>query len=109
MARGTRQLLFRNLFESTSKWRCSTWFLHLLGVLYKVYMGLLAVFCTNAVNILAGVNGLDVGQTLVISSAILIHNMMQIVSSSDADYQQGHAFSIYLTQLLVGASTIANL
>ncbi|EFJ27803.1 hypothetical protein SELMODRAFT_171816 [Selaginella moellendorffii] len=75
-----------------------------LGVLYKVYMGLLAVFCTNAVNILAGVNGLEVGQTLVISSAILIHNMMQIVSSSDADYQQAHAFSIYLTQPLVGAS-----
>ena len=30
-----------------------------LGVLYYVYMGLLAVFCTNAINILAGINGFD--------------------------------------------------
>ena len=33
-----------------------------LGVLYYVYMGMLAVFCTNAINILAGINGLEVGR-----------------------------------------------
>ena len=27
---------------------------------YYVYMGMLAVFCTNAINILAGINGLEV-------------------------------------------------
>ncbi|CAN0586028.1 unnamed protein product [Laminaria digitata] len=27
-----------------------------------VYMGMLAVFCTNAVNIYAGINGLEAGQ-----------------------------------------------
>ena len=31
-----------------------------LGILYYVYMGLLAVFATNAINILAGINGLEV-------------------------------------------------
>ena len=31
-----------------------------LGLLYYAYMGLLAVFCTNAINILAGINGLEV-------------------------------------------------
>lgn len=31
-----------------------------LGPLYYVYMGMLAVFCTNAINILSGVNGLEV-------------------------------------------------
>merc|ERR1719369_1010089 len=30
-----------------------------LGVVYYLYMGLLAVFCTNAINILAGINGLE--------------------------------------------------
>ena len=30
-----------------------------LGVVYYLYMGLLAVFCTNAINILAGINGLS--------------------------------------------------
>jgi UDP-N-acetylglucosamine--dolichyl-phosphate N-acetylglucosaminephosphotransferase len=30
------------------------------GVLYYIYMGMLAVFCTNAINILAGINGIEV-------------------------------------------------
>lgn len=34
------------------------------GPLYYVYMGMLAVFCTNAINILAGVNGLESGQSV---------------------------------------------
>ena len=34
-----------------------------LGVLYYVYMGMLAVFCTNAINILAGINGVEVKKT----------------------------------------------
>lgn len=32
-----------------------------LGILYKLYMGSLAVFCTNSINIYAGINGLEVG------------------------------------------------
>lgn len=30
-----------------------------LGILYKVYMVLLSVFCTNSINIFAGINGLE--------------------------------------------------
>lgn len=33
-------------------------------------MGLLAVFCTNSINIHAGINGLEVGQTVVIACAV---------------------------------------
>jgi UDP-N-acetylmuramyl pentapeptide phosphotransferase/UDP-N-acetylglucosamine-1-phosphate transferase len=33
-----------------------------LGWLYKVYMVLLTIFCTNSINILAGINGLEAGQ-----------------------------------------------
>lgn len=32
-----------------------------LGILYLVYMSMLAVFCTNAINIYAGINGIEVG------------------------------------------------
>ena len=32
-----------------------------LSLLYYLYMALLAVFCTNAINILAGINGVEVG------------------------------------------------
>ena len=31
-----------------------------IGFLYYLYMAFLAVFCSNAVNILAGINGLEV-------------------------------------------------
>ncbi|KAL0359581.1 UNVERIFIED_CONTAM: UDP-N-acetylglucosamine--dolichyl-phosphate N-acetylglucosaminephosphotransferase [Sesamum angustifolium] len=71
---------------------------------YKLYMGLLAVFCTNSINIHAGLNGLEVGQTVVIACAILIHNVMQIGASTDPEYKQAHAFSIYLIQPLLATS-----
>ncbi|KAJ4706353.1 UDP-N-acetylglucosamine--dolichyl-phosphate N-acetylglucosaminephosphotransferase [Melia azedarach] len=75
-----------------------------LGWIYKLYMGLLAVFCTNSINIHAGLNGLEVGQTVVIASAILIHNIMQIGASADPEYKQAHAFSLYLAQPLLATS-----
>ncbi|XP_022882863.1 UDP-N-acetylglucosamine--dolichyl-phosphate N-acetylglucosaminephosphotransferase-like [Olea europaea var. sylvestris] len=75
-----------------------------LGWIYKLYMGLLAVFCTNSINIHAGINGLEVGQTVIIACAILIHNVMQIGASNDPEYKQAHAFSIYLVQPLLATS-----
>lgn len=59
-----------------------------LGYLYLMYMGLLAVFCTNAINIFAGINGLEAGQSYVIACAILLHNLIEISNSSSADEQQ---------------------
>lgn len=41
-----------------------------LGIFYKLAMGLLVVFYTNSINILAGVNGLEAGQTVVIAAAV---------------------------------------
>lgn len=56
-----------------------------LGMLYRVYMGLMAVFCTNAINIFAGINGLEAGQSVVIGCAILILNGMQMYRDQDGD------------------------
>ncbi|KAM3338374.1 UDP-N-acetylglucosamine-dolichyl-phosphate N-acetylglucosaminephosphotransferase [Capsicum galapagoense] len=75
-----------------------------LGCIYKLYMWLLAIFCTNSINIHAGINGLEVGQTVVIAAAILIHNIMQIGASGDPEYKQAHAFSIYLIQPMLATS-----
>lgn len=97
------------------------------GWIYKLYMGLLAVFCTNSINIHAGLNGLEVGQTVVIAAAvsmtswvfsipldknlthlihlqILLHNIIQIGASKDPEYMQAHAFSIYLVQPMLATS-----
>jgi UDP-N-acetylglucosamine--dolichyl-phosphate N-acetylglucosaminephosphotransferase len=32
-----------------------------LGIFYYIYMGNIAIFCTNAINIYAGINGIEVG------------------------------------------------
>jgi len=42
-------------------------------------MGMMAVFCTNAINILAGVNGLEAGQTLVIACSVMFFNVYQLM------------------------------
>lgn len=35
-----------------------------LGILYYIYMAMLGIFCTNSINIYAGLNGLEVGKKL---------------------------------------------
>jgi UDP-N-acetylglucosamine--dolichyl-phosphate N-acetylglucosaminephosphotransferase len=49
-----------------------------LGILYYIYMGNIAIFCTNAINIYAGINGLEVGQSFIIGCFIMIHNIIEI-------------------------------
>ncbi|KAM4652790.1 UDP-N-acetylglucosamine--dolichyl-phosphate N-acetylglucosaminephosphotransferase isoform 3-T3 [Discoglossus pictus] len=62
-----------------------------LGILYYVYMGMLAVFCTNAINILAGINGLEAGQSLVIAGSIILFNIAEL----NGDCRDDHLFSLY--------------
>lgn len=64
-----------------------------IGALYYIYMGMLAVFCTNAINILAGINGLEVGQSLIIAGSILVFNSIEMFLGHQIE---GHKFSIYL-------------
>lgn len=63
-----------------------------LGPLYYIYMGMLAVFCTNAINILAGINGLEAGQSAVIAASIIIFNLIELFG----DCWKSHLFSLYL-------------
>lgn len=65
-----------------------------VGILYYVYMALLAVFCTNAINILAGINGLEVGQSLIIAGSIATFNVVEAFVF--AHNQSDHLFSLYL-------------
>ena len=62
-----------------------------LGMLYYVYMGMLAVFCTNAINILAGVNGLETGQSVVIGASIILFNLLEL----GGECWKNHLFSLY--------------
>ncbi|KAH9598187.1 Glycosyl transferase [Trypanosoma melophagium] len=49
-----------------------------LGGFYLVCLSLLCVFCTNSINILAGVNGVEVGQSITIAIACIFHNIVQL-------------------------------
>jgi UDP-N-acetylglucosamine--dolichyl-phosphate N-acetylglucosaminephosphotransferase len=49
-----------------------------LGILYHIYMGMLAVFCTNSINIYAGINGIEAGQSFIIGCFIFLHNVIVI-------------------------------
>merc|ERR1712240_55170 len=71
-----------------------------LGFLYYVYMGMLAVFCTNAINILAGINGLEVGQSVIIASSLIIFNLMSL----SGNLGHHHQFSLYFLLPYLGTS-----
>ncbi|CAH1174200.1 unnamed protein product [Phaedon cochleariae] len=73
-----------------------------IGFLYYVYMGMLAVFCTNAINILAGVNGLEAGQSVVIALSIIIFNVVEL----SGKLWKAHQFSLYF-MLPYTATTLA--
>jgi UDP-N-acetylglucosamine--dolichyl-phosphate N-acetylglucosaminephosphotransferase len=64
-------------------------------------MSMLAVFCTNAINIYAGINGLEVGQSIVIGFSLILYNLIEIVLGSDV---QSKVFSLSLLIPFVFAS-----
>ena len=71
-----------------------------LGLLYYVYMGMLAVFCTNAINILAGINGLEVGQSVIIACSLVVFNLMSL----SGNLGHHHQFSLYFLLPYLGTS-----
>jgi UDP-N-acetylglucosamine--dolichyl-phosphate N-acetylglucosaminephosphotransferase len=46
--------------------------------MFRNIMGNIAIFCTNAINIYAGINGIEVGQSMIIGCFIIIHNIIEI-------------------------------
>jgi len=76
-----------------------------IGILYYIYMGMMAVFCTNAINIYAGVNGLEAGQALVIALSVIVFNILQLTRLDTQEWY--HMFSLYI--LLPYASVTAAL
>jgi UDP-N-acetylglucosamine--dolichyl-phosphate N-acetylglucosaminephosphotransferase len=56
-----------------------------LGYIFLVFMGLLAVFCTNSINIYAGINGLECGQAYVIAASILFFKLYEISNGASGE------------------------
>ncbi|SPO28744.1 related to ALG7 -UDP-N-acetylglucosamine-1-phosphate transferase [Ustilago trichophora] len=80
-----------------------------LGPLYYLYMSLLSTFCTNSINILAGINGVEVGQALIISLSLCLNDALYLDSRagmagsrSSKELLRRHLFSLYLLLPLCG-------
>lgn len=74
-----------------------------LGPLYYLYMSLLSTFCTNSINILAGINGVEVGQALIISLSLCLNDILYLDaragmpgSHSSKELLRRHLLSLYL-------------
>lgn len=74
-----------------------------LGPLYYLYMSLLSTFCTNSINIIAGINGVEVGQAIVISISLCINSALYLDSRaglpgsrSSKELLRRHLLSLYL-------------
>lgn len=49
-----------------------------LGFLYYVFLAMIGIFATNAINIYAGINGLESGQTLIIVGSLVVNTVLQL-------------------------------
>ena len=69
--------------------------LNIIGWMYYIYMAMFAVFCTNSINILAGINGVETSQALVIAISVGINDLLYINGEDEAASSM-HLFSLYL-------------
>lgn len=67
-----------------------------LGIFYYVYMASVSIFCPNSINILAGINGLEVGQTIVITILLLLNDAYYILGYFFENTLLRSAFEIHL-------------
>jgi UDP-N-acetylglucosamine--dolichyl-phosphate N-acetylglucosaminephosphotransferase len=69
-------------------------------------MALFAVFCSNSINILAGVNGIEVGQSLVIACLIMLNDLLYLLPSTPYPHPatDSHLFSVYMLLPFIGVS-----
>jgi UDP-N-acetylglucosamine--dolichyl-phosphate N-acetylglucosaminephosphotransferase len=71
-----------------------------IGLAYYIFMALLSIFCTNAINIYAGINGLEAGQAIVIAGFIIVHNALNFNPVGEKDnldlVRANNAFSVEL-------------
>lgn len=73
-----------------------------LGPLYYGYLAALSVFSTNAINILAGVNGVEAGQSLIISISIIINDFLQLYFNPDR--RDAHLLSLFFMIPFIGVT-----
>lgn len=74
-----------------------------LNWIYYVYMSSVSIFCPNSINILAGINGLEVGQSVVIALNLLVNDACYLLFGV-SPARESHLFSTCLLIPFLGVS-----
>eukprot|EP01006_Ploeotia_vitrea_P062779 TRINITY_DN84389_c0_g1_i1.p1 TRINITY_DN84389_c0_g1~~TRINITY_DN84389_c0_g1_i1.p1 ORF type:complete len:396 (+),score=42.44 TRINITY_DN84389_c0_g1_i1:140-1327(+) len=77
-----------------------------MGFLYYGYMALICIFCCNSINILAGVNGVEVGQSLIIAIFMVIHNLYSMYAYGTADFESQLVSLVFLLPFITASTAL---
>ncbi|KAL9947245.1 tunicamycin resistance protein [Verticillium nonalfalfae] len=75
-----------------------------LGPLYYLYMACVAMFCPQSINMLAGINGIEVSQCLVVSLLLALNDALYLLTPYPHPATDSHLFSLYLLLPWIGVS-----
>lgn len=75
-----------------------------LGPLYYVYMACVAMFCPQSINMLAGINGIEVSQSVVIALLLVLNDCLYLLTPYPHPATDSHLFSLYLLLPWIGVS-----
>ncbi|KAI9371503.1 glycosyl transferase family 4-domain-containing protein [Aspergillus egyptiacus] len=75
-----------------------------LGFCYYVYMAAVAIFCPNSINMLAGINGVEVAQSLVIAVLLMANDALYLFTPFRHPATDSHLFSLYFLLPFMGVS-----
>ena len=73
---------------------------------YYAYMAAIAIFCPNSINILAGINGIEVSQSIVIAVLLALNDMLYLAPITPYPHPatDSHLFSLYFLIPFIGVS-----
>lgn len=72
--------------------------------LYYAYMGALAIFCPNSINIIAGINGIEVIQSIVIALLLVCNDVLYLTTRYPHPATESHLFSLFFLLPFLGVS-----
>ncbi|KAI1377498.1 glycosyl transferase family 4-domain-containing protein [Hypoxylon crocopeplum] len=75
-----------------------------LGILYYGYMSAFSIFSPNSINILAGINGMEVGQSIVIALLLAFNDALYLFTPYPHPATDSHLFSLYFLLPFLGVS-----
>ena len=76
-----------------------------IGFIFLLYKSCLSIFCTNSINIYAGINGLEVGQSIFISFGFLTAICLRLLNIDNSSNEfQTLMFCVIVLSLFISSS-----